>query len=74
MLLKERADIDVDTNEAFTIRVVGDRSEPGVQAIGERTLKWNPASAGDLSLEIPVKVPQKIKKGDFTFYFTVKKK
>ena len=74
VVIEKSADFNVEVEKGFTIKVVGDKSEEKVQAIGAKTLQWPATTTSNLSVEIPVKVPGKIKKGDFTFYFTVKKK
>lgn len=66
-------DIEVVPNKSFTIKVVGDKSEKGVQATGEISLQWNPNRFGALTREISVKVPKEITKGNFSFYFTIKR-
>jgi S1-C subfamily serine protease len=56
VLINKNADFDVDTDRPFTLRVVGDKSEEGIQALGETTLKWQRDKTSEISLTIPVKV------------------
>lgn len=67
-------DISVEPGKDFTLKVVGDKSERGVQAVGEVTLQWAPLQTQPLLKQLSVKVPGNIKKGNFTFYFTIKRK
>jgi hypothetical protein len=66
-------EINVEPDKYFTIKVVGDKSEQGIQAIGQVTLHWDPRETQPLLKQISVKVPGNIKKGNFTFHFTIKR-